>query len=211
MKQLAAITILLFMAAQVYCQAIRNDTVTSGGERLFQPQKTDYRVSMGSQFSTMSGFGSALNTYIAPHLSYNLGKRFNIGAGISVIQTNYFNARSFLGNEKGTSSSGNFTSASISIDGQYILSNRLTIYGSAYKQFPVTHDPLPYNPFNPVSSRGSQGVNVNLLYKVGDHVFIQAGFRYSDGANPYYNDPFNRGLFQSESYGAQSCFGTPRW
>ncbi|MFZ4522803.1 MAG: hypothetical protein ACOYNC_13925 [Bacteroidales bacterium] len=211
MKQIASITFLLLMAAQVYSQALRNDTVISGSERLFQPKKMDYHLTLGSQFSSVSGFGSALNTYVAPHLSYNVSKRFRIGAGISIIQTNYFNARSFYGSEQGATTSSNFTSATISIDGQYILSNRLTIYGSAYKQFPVTHDPLPYNPFNPVSSRGAQGVNVNLLYKIGDHVFIQAGFRYQDGVNPFYSDPFNRGTFMNDGYGVQSCFGTPRW
>lgn len=195
----------------VFGQIMGQDSAVSSSKRFYQPKKFNYNVSLGSQFTAVSGFGSALNTYIAPSFSYNLNKRFSIGGGISIIQTNYFKARSYFQHEQTAPSNGNFTSAMIFIDGQYIVTKNLTIYGSAYKQFPLSPDPLPYNPFNPVSSKGAQGINFNVGYKIGEHVIIQAGFRYSDGANPYYTDPFRCNSLMNDSFGPQGGFGGPRW
>lgn len=211
MKRLTAITLFLFLLPPVFCQVMRYDSAFASGERFLQPKKFNYNVTLGSQFTSISGFGSSLNTYVTPRFSYNLNKRFSIGGGISIIQTNYFQARSYFQNEQTGSNNGNFTSGMIFIDGQYIINKRLTLYGSAYKQFPISQDPLPYNPFNPVSPKGAQGINFNIGYKIGEHVLIQAGFRYSEGLNPYYSDPLNRNPFLNDSYGPPSMFGSPRW
>jgi hypothetical protein len=211
MKKISSFVFLMLTVAPVFCQVMLNDSAFSNDERFFQPKKFDYHLTLGSQFTSASGFGSALNTYVTPHVSYNLNKRFSIGGGISIIRTNYFNARSYLRNEQTSGYSGNFTSAMIFVDGTYIVNNRLTIYGSAYKQLPVSKDPLPYNPFNPVSAKGAQGINFNVGYKVGEHVLIQAGFRYSEGVNPFYADPFSHNQSLNDSFGVQPGFGIPRW
>ena len=211
MRQLSALVIFFFLMAPVFCQVMRKDTAFNDDQRLLQPKKFNYNLTLGSEFTSISGFGSALNTYVTPRFSYNVNKRLSIGGGISVIQTNYFNARSYLQNEQPFSTNGNFTSGMIFVNGQYLVNDRLTISGSAYKQFPITKDPLPYNPFNPVSSKGAQGVDFNIGYRIGDHMYIQAGFRYSDGQNPYCADPFNRSPFKNDSYGSQYGFGVPRW
>ena len=214
MKRLTTFVLLFFLVTQVFCHVLRNDTTFSqDGGHFLQPKKINYNVTLGSEFTSFSGFGSALSTYITPRFSYNLNKRLSIGGGISVVQTNYFKARSSFQSEQATSGSGNgsFTSGMIFIDGQYLVNKRLTIYGSAYKQFPVTADPLPYNPFNPVSSRGAQGINLNMSYKIGEHILIQAGFRYSEGTNPYYANPFTRNPFLNDSWRPSSGFGTPGW
>lgn len=211
MKRLSTIIILFCIVAPVFSQVMRKDTASGDGQRLLQPKKFNYHLTLGSEFTSMSGFGSALNTYVTPSFSYNLSKRFSIGGGLSVIQTNYFNARSFYTEGQPSITSGNFTSGMIFVNGQYLVNDRLTIYGSAWKQFPITKDPLPYNPFNPVSANGAQGVDFNVGYRIGDNVYIQAGFHYSDGQNPYYNDPFNNNPFMNNSYGRQCGYGIPRW
>ena len=212
MKQLSTFLFLLFLMVPAFSQVSTHDSAMAGlGGSLLQPKKIDYHVALGSQFTSVSGFGSALNTYITPRISYNVNKRLSIGGGISIIQTNYFRAQSFYQNEQTSYSNGNYTSAMLFVDGQYFVNKRLTIYGSAYKQIPITQDPLPYNPFNPVSSKGAQGINFNVGYRVGEHLYIQAGFRYSEGTNPYSNDPFNRNHFMNDSFGSPSCFGVPRW
>jgi hypothetical protein len=177
----------------------------------FIPKKYDYHLTLGSQFTTIQGFGSALNSWITPRVSYNLNRRFRVGGGITILQTNYINARPFYGEQGSAGSNAGFSSGTIFIEGQYLVNKRFTIYGSAYKQFPVTRDPLPYNPFNPVSPRGSQGIDFNVGYKVGENFYLQAGFRYSEGVNPYYPDPFSRNPFPYNSSGPHSAFGIPRW
>ncbi|MDP1621619.1 MAG: hypothetical protein Q8M08_04680 [Bacteroidales bacterium] len=207
MKRSATFTALFFMFVPAFCQIMLNDTTIGSGDGLFQPKKYEYGITLGSQFTAVSGFGSALNSYITPSFSYNLNKRLRVGGGVSVIRTNYFQARSFFQNEQALGSNGNFTNAVVFINGQYIVNERITISGTAYKQVPFSKDPLPYNPFSPVSSRQAQGINFEVGYKVGDHMFIQAGFRYSEGNNPYYADPFNRNVFQNYPFGRQRGFG----
>jgi hypothetical protein len=211
MKQISLFVFLLLTLTPVFCQVMENDSAVNNGERFFQPKKFDYHLTLGSQFTSASGFGSALNTYVTPHFSYSLNKRFSIGGGISIIQTNYFNARSYFRNEQTSGYSGNFTSAMIFVDGTYIVNKRLTIYGSAYKQLPISKDPLPYNPFNPVSAKGAQGINFNVGYKVGEHIHIEAGFRYSEGVNPFYTDPFNHHQSLYDSFGSPRGVGVPGW
>ena len=198
MRRLLFLAILFFIMPPVFCQVMMNDSIFRNDLPFFQSKKFDYGFTLGSQFTSVSGCGSALNTYVAPHFSYNLNRRLSIGGGISFSTTNYFNARSWFQNEQSAGSNGNFTNASVFVYGQYLVNDRLTLYGSAFKIFPVTKDPLPYNPFNPVSQNGAQGVNFNVDYKIGEHMHIQAGFRYSQGLSPYntnsyYNDPFQSG------------------
>lgn len=209
MKQPAIIVILLILVAPVFGQVTAKDSVSGSDQRLFQPGRPDYHVSLGSQFTTVSGFGSALTTFVTPRISYNLTKRLSIGGGISIVRTNYFNTRSYFQSDQ-AGHDGNFTSAMVFVSGQYLVSERLSIAGSAYKQFPLGRDPLPYNPFSPVSSLGTQGINFDLGYKIGDHIYIQAGFRYSEGRNPWITDPYQHSPFLDDPYGHQP-FGRPRW
>lgn len=200
MKQIILSAIILIIAVPLFSQTKQADTLATDSQHLFQPRKFDYGLTLGSEFTSISGFGSGLSTYVTPRISYNVSKRFSIGGGLSIIQTNYFGAKSYFQNEQNSFSNGNYTSAVLFVSGQYLVNDRLTIYGSAFKQFPITQDPLPYNPFNPVSKNGAQGINFNVSYRVGKNVIIQGSFRYSEGMNPYncnhnYIDPFNSGSF----------------
>jgi len=199
-KQIILSAIFLFISVPLFCQTRPADSMATGSPHFFQPRKFDYGLTLGSEFTSISGFGSGLNTYVTPRISYNVSKRFSVGGGFSIIQTNYFGAKPYLQNEQNTFSNGNFTSAVLFVSGQYLVNERLTIYGSAFKQFQITQDPLPYNPFNPVSKNGAQGINFNVSYRIGKNVMIQGSFRYSEGMNPYncygnYNDPFHSGSF----------------
>ncbi len=211
MRQLAVLTIMFFLMTPVFCQSTIKDSLSDNDQHLFQPKKIDYGLNIGSEFISMSGFGSGLNTYVTPHVSYNLNKRLSIGGGFSIVQTNYFKARSYFQDEQNSFSNGGFTSATLFVSGQYLVNDRLTIFGSAFKQFPITKDPLPYNPFNPVSPSGAQGINFNVGYKIGRNMYIQAGFRYSQGLNPYNANPYYDDPFQAGSYVPGMGLGNPRW
>jgi hypothetical protein len=211
MRRFVTILILTITMATSFGQVVVHDSLAGNGSTPYQPKKFSYRVSLGSEFTTAGGYGSALSTFVTPQVSYSLNKRLSIGGGISVVQTNYFDAKPLWGNEQISGYCGNFTSAVIFVNGQYLVSDRLSITGSAYKQIPISQDPLPYNPFNPVSARGAQGFNVNVGYRIGEHVMIEAGFRYSDGINPYNANPFYRNSSVYDPFGSPYVFGSPRW
>ena len=201
----------LLFTLPLFSQTMAADSGFNRIRHVFQPGRVDYGVNLGSEFTAVSGFGSGLTTQVAPHFFYNVSKRFRIGGGISIATTNYFNARSWFPNETTAPANGSFQTGSVFVSGQYLLSDRLTLSGSAYKIFPITKDPLAYNPFNPISRNGAQGVNFNVDYKIGEHMHIQAGFRYSQGVNPYSAGSFNSDPFQTGSYGNGFGSGHPRW
>ncbi|MCK9423155.1 MAG: hypothetical protein M0Q38_11215, partial [Bacteroidales bacterium] len=155
MKQFFLTGSLIFLFQTLFSQTILSDSVKDNSFAGFRTHSYNYNLTIGSQFTSISGYGSAITSFITPHFSYAVNKKLRIGGGISISNTNYFNIKSFTTGESLTRNNGNFTDATIFVDGQYLLNDRLTIYGSAFKQFPVTGDPLPYNPYYPVSRKGA--------------------------------------------------------
>ncbi len=156
----------------------------------FQLKKPEYHVTAGMEFSTTSGYGSGFTQYVVPTVSYPLGKRFLISGGIAVANTSYFNARPFFTGENFTPYNGNYTSLTVFAQGTYFVNDKLTISGAFYKQIPIAGKPLVYSPYYPISQQGAQGLNLNVQYKLGEHVFIQAGFEMNQGMNPYDVNPY---------------------
>jgi hypothetical protein len=210
-KHILSTACLTVLSAGLFAQSSLRDSLETGAARLYQPKKYHVGLSLGSEFTSVSGFGSGLTTRVAPTVSYNVSKRFQISGGISIATTNYFDVRSFYGDGTQAATSGNFTSATLFVSGSYLVNDRLTVTGSAFKMFPLTSDPLPYNPFNPVSRNGAQGIDFNVGYRIGNNMHIQAGFRYTEGVNPYYNDPFGSSPYMHDPFGAYPGFGSPRW
>lgn len=179
--------------------------------RVFQPGRFNYNVSLGSEFATFSGSGSGFSNWITPGLSYDVNKRLRLGGGISVVNTSYFDYRPWYSGESVNPYNGNIAQATVFINGQYLVNDRLTIFGSAYKTIPLTKEPLPYNPFNPIYSNNRQGIDFNIGYKVGKNMYIQAGFRYSDGQSPYNSSPYGIGSFQQYPSFPGGFMGNPHW
>lgn len=176
----------------LFSQNLSDTTVMPGSAQTqssyFTPKKTNFGVQLGSQFTSFSG-GSAFSTYLSPHMTYAVSKRFSLSGGVSIINT-YLNGKypSYYGE---TILNGSTTSALVYLSGQYILSDRLTIEGTAYKQFSILSDFPGSKAYN---NNDLQGMYMNVKYKVRDNFQIEAGFGYSRGYNPfnnYYSDPFN--------------------
>jgi hypothetical protein len=200
MKRLVFIVILSLSVFVSNAQISATDTLKPGYKAGFKPNRSHFGLSLGSSFATTSGFGSGLTTYITPTFSYDVSKRFRIGGGLSYMNTTLFNVHPYYGSESAAGISTNYSTAMIFVNGSYLVNDRLTIYGSAFKVIPLGENPLPYNPYSPISKNGAQGVNVNVDYRIGENFHIQAGFGYSQGVNPYraspfYSDPFNQGAF----------------
>jgi len=173
--------------------AVSNDTINNHGstaKKSFLPKKPIYHVSVGMDFSTSTGYGSGFTQYVIPSISYPVGKRFFVSGGIAIANTNYFNARPLYTGELFQPYNGNYTSLTVFASGAYFVNDRLTISGAVYKEFPVAGKPLTYSPYYPISQQGSQGFNVNVGYKIGEHVLIQAGFEMNQGRDRYNVNPF---------------------
>jgi hypothetical protein len=148
-------------------------------------------VQVGTQFSTASGYGSALSTYLSPTLTYRLSKRFSLSGGMSIVNTSLFGVKPLYSLAEGNSVpgySGNFTQTTLWLSGQYLLGNRITLTGTVYKTLDVSGTNSSNYPFyrsNP------QGGNLNIDYRVSDHFHIEAGIGYSKGSYGYNYNPYN--------------------
>ena len=203
MKAFKFILFFLICPAVVLGQQMITDSSHSGTFG-FIPKKVDYHLSIGTQFSTSSGYGSGLSSFITPSINYTINKRLRIGGGISIVNTTLFNFKPYYPVENSPAYNENFNTATVFVNGQYLLSDRLTIYGCAFKQFLLSGNPLPYSLYNPFSRDGAQGIQMNVDYRIGKNFHIQAGFGYSKGTN-IYSDPFGNFI-------SPSPFGSPyRW
>jgi len=200
MKRVAFTGIFIFLMVFLQAQSSFTDSTRVSRVSGLIPKKYDFGVSLGSEFSISSGFGSGFTTYISPHVSYNVSKRFRLSGGFTYSNTQLFNARSWVAGENVPGVSGNYSTGLIYVSGSYLVSDRLTISGSAFKAFNLSGTPLPYNPYSPISQKGAQGINFNVDYKVAEHFHIQAGFGFTQGVNPYYRDPFSPNSIQGGFY-----------
>ncbi|MCX6286046.1 MAG: hypothetical protein NTY96_02915 [Bacteroidetes bacterium] len=195
--------LLFFLTLLFHCEAqernampsaaASNDTLSKQRSKVlsrYQIKKPEYHVTVGMDFSTASGYGSGFTQYVVPTVSYPVGKKFIISGGISIANTNYFNARPLFSGDIFQPYNGNYTSLTVFSSGTYFVNDRLTISGAFYKEIPISGQPLSYSPYYPVSQQGSQGFNVNVQYKLGEHMFIQAGFEMNQVRDPYYINPY---------------------
>jgi hypothetical protein len=154
-------------------------------------------VQVGTQFSTTSGYGSGFSTFLSPTLTYPVSKKFIISGGISVVNTSLYGYKPWYSFPEGQSYTGNITQAMLWISGQYLLSDRLTITGTAYKTFDIFGE----KPGNSSFYRNNpQGAYFNVGYKINDFMHIEAGFGYSQGYHGY-----------SYGYPGLHGFGSPNY
>ena len=173
--------------------AVSKDTISKKRSKSlsgYPLKKPDFHVTAGMEFSTSSGYGSGFTEYVIPTVSYPVGKKFMISGGLAIANTNYFNARPLFSGDLFQPYSGNYTSLTVFASGTYFVNDRLTISGAFYKEIPVSGKSLIYSPYSPISRQGSQGFNVNVQYKLGEHFFIQAGFQMNQNRNPYDVNPY---------------------
>lgn len=212
MKKILIYSFLCLCSAVGFSQTLRPDSVQPFHG--FQPGKVNYHLNLGSEFASTSGYGSGFSNWVSPAISYDVSKKLRLGGGFTVASTTYFSYRPWYLTESTGSFNGNISTATIFVNGQYLVNDRLSIFGSAYKTMPLTNEPLQYNPFNPIHGTSTQGVDLNIGYKVGKNMFIQAGFRYSDGRSPYQNNTFGN-PFGGNAFGTGAAFPgssyNPNW
>lgn len=168
-----------------------SSTINSSHIASLPLHKLHVGVQVGTEFMTTSGYGSGLSTFLSPTLTYPVSKRFVLSGGISVVNTTLYGVKPYysLGGENPTPGfSGNITQTTLWVSGQYLLSDRITLTGTAYKTMDVLGDAPKYTPFY---KNNPQGAYLNVGYKINDFMHIEAGFGYSKGnygsafGNPY--------------------------
>ncbi len=204
MKKILLITIFMFGMLQAFTQEglysnpmysrAYNPMYMGVGVNGFVPTNTkvndkrmDVGVQLGTSFSTDFNRGFAFTTFVSPELRYKVNDRLTIRGGVSLANTEYGN--SLMYSPYGYSRySGNVTQGTIYVSGDYMLSPKLILSGTAYKEFSINHRG-PETGINPAYD--GKGLMMNLRFMPSENVTIDAGIEIYEGNNPYRNGFYN--------------------
>jgi hypothetical protein len=169
--------------------------VDSTGNLRFKPGDIGVSIQLGTGFGSNFHGNSSFYTFVSPSLAYNLTPRFRLKTGVTVF--NNFGSPLYNGYDPYYSpaiSSG--TTTSVFVQGDYLLSNKLTLSGAFYKDFSTfnVHSTDPR-----LKMPESQGMILNLNFHPTSSFEINASFGYGTGNRPMFHDPFYRnGMFPGD-------------
>ena len=204
MKKILLITIFMFGMLQAFTQDYAysnpmysrayNPMYMGVGMNGFVPNNTnvsdkkmDVGVQLGTSFSTDFNRGFAFTTFVAPELRYKVNDRLRIRGGVSLANSEYGN--SLMYSPYGFSRySGNVTQGMIYVSGDYMLSPKLILSGTAYKEFSINHSGTETG-INPAYD--GKGLMMNLRFMPSENVTIDAGIEIYEGNNPYRSGFYN--------------------
>ncbi len=157
-------------------------------------KKWDFNLDVGSNFLYSRSFGSYSGMYVAPNWTYHISPRFQTRIGTVINYT--FPVSKLAGPEfnGNTQSSGRTPGIFLFSEGTYLITNRLTLSGIAYKQINATYyslqDPAPLN-------YSFQGVSMGLDFKILENLTIGAQVNFHSGTEPFMYSPLNRSLIDN--------------
>lgn len=160
----------------------------SSGNIMFKPGDIGVNVQVGTGIGSNFRGNTAFSTYVAPAISYNVSNRFRLKAGISV---NNYSGDPYYGYSDNyfATETANFTTTSVFLQGEYLLSNKFMLSGAVYKEF---------SPFNAhvsdprYKAPESQGMILNLNYRPARNFEIDVSFEYGSGRRSVFQDPMYR-------------------
>lgn len=166
-------------------QQIQKDTVAHV-KNTNKNSKLSYKIDLGTSF-TSTGYGSFLDVYTAPQISYKFSPRMELSTGVLLINStipDYFQA-----NNNVTNSVGAYLFGKLS----YQATEKLRISGEIL--YGMNNTPYSYNTSR---NKSDYYIDFNAEYKINDSFKI--GLRVSNsnlnspyGLNPYsFNNPYRR-------------------
>lgn len=160
-----------------------NYVLDSAGNLRYQKGDMGFALQAGAMAGTDFMGNSRFGTYVSPMLAYNISSRFRLKAGVTMFQ-GFGDYYPYGYDGFGYQTSGNPTTTGIFIQGDYLLSNKVTLSGAVYKYF------SPVN-FNDPNKKGPEGESYifNVNYRPTKHFEINASFEYGNGTGRNYYDP----------------------
>lgn len=140
-------------------------------------QKLHYSINFGAGYA--SGLGSFTN--ISPSLNYQFSPKLNFQIG-GIFFSGLNNSSKITPSGMQSATVQNPSSYFIYTNGQYLLTNKLTVSGSFYKTINPNNTPK-INPY----FLDYKGMNLGLNYKLTQNINIGAQFHFSNGYNNLFN------------------------
>lgn len=171
--------------------------------------KPKVSVSLSTAFGSY-GYGlNTMSTSVFPKISFPVSNKFALSAGIGYSSIFMSDAPGSVFNSTPSSYGHVF------ISGDYLLNERITLRGTAYKTFNLGQPQagIGGDINSPFYDFSSQGVIMDVEYKVNDNFRINVGFEYREQNYPMYGpgmNPINSGFGNNNGFpgfGHNSGFG----
>ncbi len=154
--------------------------------------RIQYRLDIGTAFTSFGGAGSLMSSYLSPSIHYTISPKLNLHVGGTILY-NYPAGDSQAG-EPGIAT-GNDPSYQFYLYGTYQVTDRLVVDGSFVKGKMNQYNFGLY-PYQMNSDYESYSLGFN--YRIANSFHIGAQINISNGLNPYfYSDPFRPGRFNT--------------
>jgi predicted porin len=156
---------------------LANDTLSSSKNvSLLSPKRMSFKLDLGVGY--VGGSNSGMYTYLAPYLRYSLTPKLKLDVGGILCD-----------GISGMSGSYNSTSFLLFAKGNYLLTDKLTVSGTAYKTF-YPNTSLYSESINK-NSTDNYGFSLGMDYKITKNLSFGAQVIMAKGYN-------NNNLFQSQ-------------
>ncbi len=170
----------MLMSISSNAQDVYKNTTNTSTNNGFKP---DISVSLSSSFTS---FGQGVNTFgtsIFPSISFPVSDKFSISTGIGYSSL-------FLGNGSPFNSQQS-SYGHVFVSGAYKLNEKITVRGTGYKTFLLNPASPSFESNSSYMDFSSQGVIMDVEYKVTDNFRINVGFEYRQQNYPTYGPGIN--------------------
>jgi len=176
------ITISLLIPIGMFAQAPTIGFGNMQGDNASAIGKPELSVSLTSSFTAFAPGYTTFGTTIMPQVTLPVSNKFRLSTGIG-YSTLFMNADN--GSVFSSSPSGY---GHVFISGTYDVNEKISLRGTGYKTFNLSQS-TPFNNDNNSSGYdfSSQGVIVDVEYRVTDNFRINVGFEYREQNTPMYN------------------------
>jgi len=189
MRRNTSIYLVVILVALIFSSPLlKSQSITqpsNSNNSFLSNSKPQLSVSLSSSFTS---FGPGFNTFgtsIMPQVTFPVSEKFRLTGGVGY-------STFFMGNGSESlfhSNQSNY--GHVFVSGDYMLNEKVTIRGTAYKTFLLSPTTYGTETTYPGYDFSSQGVIMDVEYKVTDNFRINVGFEYRQQNYPMYSPGMN--------------------
>lgn len=158
-----------------------------------KPLKINFFTGMNYLYS--KGIGSVGSTFVGANASYPVAPKFTVEFGAAINYSRLTDLPSGLFPENHlTEQDLHTTSMTLYTRGNYFVSSRLTLTGTAFKSFSPYESPS-VNPY--FLNRNRQGMSFELNYRLFENFHIGAQFNLMKCSSPFYPTRLTQPAFEN--------------
>ena len=184
MKSLAKIYVIGLFATFFMCsfilQAQTNLFDNTQNNSYLRNSKPQMSASLTTSFTSFGQGVNSISTSFMPQITFPISNKFSLSTGIGY-------STFFIGNGNESlfhSNQSNY--GHIFVSGNYFVNEKITLRGTAYKTFMIGSPSPNSETASPFYDFSTQGIIMDVEYKVTDNFRINVGFEYRQQDYPIY-------------------------